>query len=73
MQIRKLSEVSEKEQSEAEAAAWVGAAVMDEQREVHRNAQEIHGVRKYSEIMHRHPVGRDCNAGCEFWSPGGES
>ena len=69
MQIRKLSEVSDAEQAGAQAAAWVGPAVMAEQREVHRNAQEVHGLRKYPEIMHPHRIEQECNGGCEFWSP----
>lgn len=69
MRIRKLTEVSEEERSEAEAVAWVKPAVMDEQRETHRNAQEVHGIRRYAEIMHRHPIEQECRGACEFWSP----
>lgn len=71
MRVRKLDEVTLGEVAGAEATAYFSAPVMDEQRETHRNAQEVHGIRQYSEIVHRHPQEQGCKAdsGCEFWSP----
>ncbi len=69
MQVRKLSEVPREERDRAEAVMFVGLPVMLEQREVHRNAQEVHGVRRYAEVVHCHPVEQDCRGLCEFWSP----
>jgi hypothetical protein len=69
VRVRNLDDVTLAEAAGAEAVAYFGAAVMEEQRETHRNAQEIHGIRRYSEIVHRHPQEQACRGKCEFWSP----
>jgi hypothetical protein len=69
VRVQKLSEVSAEEMSKAKAEGWMPGAVMGEQRDTHRNAQDVHGVRRYAEIAHHHAKGDECNLGCEFWSP----
>lgn len=69
MKVEKLADVTMSRAMQADSVSFMPGAVMGEQRDNHRNHQEVHGVRKYVEVAHHHRQEQPCNDGCELWSP----
>lgn len=71
MKVWKLTDPAVAEGTEVRrnvsAIAYVSQAVMDEQRDVHRNVQEVHRIRRYNEIVHPHKADEMCGDRCELW------